>query len=165
MDRVRPSEGCDGGSIPLRSTLWVLSMVRQFSAGGVVFKKQGGSSLFLLIQPKPSTDFPKIRFGFPKGLIGPGEKAIDAAIREVREETGITARVLKKLGESKIFYTFKGEKIFKIVTYFLMEYVSGVDAPQPKEIAAIFWLPPNEAKAKLTHANDRKLLDIASTFT
>lgn len=142
----------------------LVPMTRHFSAGGVVFKRQGDSLLFLLVQPKPSVDFPKIRFGFPKGLLESGEKSVDGAQREVFEETGITGRVLEKIGESKIFYTFKEEKIFKIISYFLIEYGAGEDRPQLEEIAQLLWLPFEEALKKLTHLDDKKILERAKTM-
>lgn len=136
-------------------------MTREFSAGGVVYKKEGDQTFILLIKPRPSPDFPKERYQFPKGLIDTGEKSIEAALREVREETGVVAKIITKLTDSKIFYTFRGEKIFKIVSYFLMEYEEGDLVPQKEETEEVFWLPLSEVRAKLTYPSDKKVIDFA----
>ena len=85
----------------------------------------------------------------PKGLVDPGEKPLEAALREVREETGITAVPITKLGDSKYVYVRSwgdGEKVFKIVSFYLLRYESGriddVSDAMRVEVARAKWVPP-----------------------
>ena len=132
-------------------------MTRQFSAGGIVYKKEGETTKFLLIIPKPSVDFPKTRIGFPKGLIEKGESSEETVVREVKEETGVNARIIKKVGDSKIFFTFQGEKIFKVISYFLMEYSEGELVGQKEEIESVFWEEKDNVLNKLTYSSDKAI--------
>src|SRR4051812_1090371 len=102
---------------------------REISAGGIVYKKQHGRVFILLVKPTQSQrqpDDPK--WGFPKGHIGDklvGEKPEQAALREVAEEGGVETKIVEKLGSIKYNFVWESENIFKIVTFYLMEYVSG----------------------------------------
>ncbi len=136
-------------------------MVRKFSAGGVVYKKEGGEILWLLMQPKPSKEFPSTRFQFPKGEIDRGEKGVNTAVREVAEETGITGKTVQKIGDSKYFFSQGGERIFKIVSFYLLEYISGNPQPDGIETSEVFWLPFEAAKKKLTFSSDKQILQKA----
>ena len=129
-------------------------MKREFSAGGIVFK----DNQVLLISNAAMRDPKKAYWGFPKGHIEQGEKGIEAAVREVKEETGIEAVVLEKLGESKYVFTKNDEKIFKIVPYFLMEYVSGELKKQDLEILEVMWVDPEEALKRLSFSQDKAFL-------
>src|SRR3990167_5263723 len=111
-------------------------MTRQFSAGGTVYRKQLGARgeqlvEWLITKRKPSPDFPKERYQLPKGLIEGKESPEITAVREVAEETGVKAKIISKVGYSKYIINFKktdhykDSKIFKIVTWYLMVYVSG----------------------------------------
>lgn len=131
-------------------------MKREFSAGGVVFKK----NLWLIIKHRPSSDFPQEQWRLPKGNIDPGEKITDTAIREVLEETGINAKILGKVSDQRYVYTFRGEKIFKIVTFYLMEYLSG-EPKENDEVEEIFWLPLEKAKKTLSFQSDKSILQKA----
>src|SRR5580658_7914887 len=113
-------------------------MVREISAGGVVLRRRDGEWWMAAIQPPgdlepaaPATGGSKkagIVFALPKGLIDPGEKPLETALREVFEETGVTADPVTKLGDSKYVYTRvwgDGARVFKIVSFYLMRYRSG----------------------------------------
>jgi 8-oxo-dGTP diphosphatase len=132
-------------------------MKRQFSAGGIVFKEDQ----VLVVQNTAIKD-KKISFwGFPKGHLEKGETTGEAALREVKEETGIEAKIssiFKKVGESKYFFTQKGERIFKVVTVYLMDYVSGEPISQKGEITESRWMGPEEALRILSFKNDKDLL-------
>lgn len=129
-------------------------MIRQFSAGAIVFK----NGKVLLIKNKSIKD-KKISFwGFPKGHLEKGEKSRDAALRELKEETGIEAEIVEKVGDSKYVFTQNGEKIFKVVVIFLMEYKSGEGKPQLAEIDEVLWVDPKEALELLIFKNDKELL-------
>ncbi len=132
-------------------------MIRQFSAGAVVFR----DGKVLLIKNK-SIKGKKVTFwGFPKGHIDKGESSKDAALRELKEETGIEAEIIRKAGDSKYMFTLSGEKIFKVVVVFLMKYKSGEAKPQLEEIDEVLWLKPEEALNKLSFKNDKILLQKA----
>ena len=138
-------------------------MKREFSAGGVVYRRIGDSVEWIVIKPRPSTLFPKIRFCLPKGHLEKDESSQQAAIREVFEEAGIVAKIISKVGISKYVFTSKKEKIFKVVTYFLMEYISG-KLTENEEVEELFFLPFEEAIKKLTYSDDKKILKNAATL-
>ena len=150
-------------------------MTRQFSAGGAVFKrslrsspkavglkKEKGQIYWLIIKPRPSPDFPKERSQLPKGLIDEGESSERAAVREVKEETGIETKIVTKIDVTKYIFSFRGEKIFKVVTYYLMEYIGGTPTSDHKEIQEVHWLPFEKAKKLLTYSGDKAILQKAS---
>jgi 8-oxo-dGTP pyrophosphatase MutT (NUDIX family) len=132
-------------------------MTRKFSAGGVVYRITGETILWLVTKPRPSLAFPNERFTLPKGEIEKNETPQETAVREVKEESGIEAKAVKKIDYGKSFYEIDGEKIFKVTTYFLMEYVSG-EPRENEEVEEIFWLPLGEAKGKLSYGNEKKIL-------
>ena len=132
-------------------------MKREFSAGGIVFDKTGQ----VLLIRVPSIDKTKMYWEFPKGHIDEGESSQAAALREIEEETGIKAKIVDKIGDSKYVFPFKDEKIFKVVIFFLMEYVSGEPKPMEGEIEEVRWVLPAEALKLLSFPADKKLLDKA----
>lgn len=107
----------------------------------------------------------------PKGLVDPGEKPSATAVREVREETGVQAEVVTKLSDSKYVYVRSwgdGERVFKIVTFYLMRYVSGeIDdlAPDMRiEVTRAVWIPLAEASKQLAYSSERKILRQAQEY-
>lgn len=148
-------------------------MKKEFSAGGIVLRlsldKLGiaqdkfskDNVEVLLIKAGSLRDRSKKHWKFPKGNIDKGESSKDAAIREVKEETGIDSEILQKAGDSKYIYSLNGEKIFKIVIYFLMEYVGGDLKPQEGEIEEVGWFEPDEVLKMLSFSADKKLLEKA----
>lgn len=128
-------------------------MKREFSAGGIVFNSDGQVLLTKHSQNK--------HWSFPKGLIDPGQTSKEAALREVREEGGIKAEIVDKVGYSKYVYTFDGEKIFKVVTYFLMKYLSGDPKDHDWEVEEAGWYEVEDALKQLTFSQDKKLLENA----
>lgn len=125
-------------------------MKREFSAGGIVFN---GKNQVLLTKHSQNK-----HWSFPKGLIDPGQTSKEAAIREVREEGGVEAEILNKVGYSKYVYTLNGEKIFKVVTYFLMRYQSGDPSLHDFEVEEAGWYEVDKALKQLTFSQDQKLL-------
>ena len=127
----------------------------QFSAGGVVFQKQGGQNLILVCQHSQHHGWV-----FPKGLIGDhveGEQKEDTALREVEEETGVKGKIIKLLTLVDYWYFFEGEKIHKTVYYFLMEFVSGDITKHDQEMENVEWLPEAEVEKRLTYPADKKV--------
>jgi len=140
---------------------------REFSAGGAVFKKDKKQTLWLLVQPKGGDEFHKeIRWQLPKGWLEEGEKSEEAALREVEEEGGVKAEVISKIDTIKIFFknTFEGkpeEKVFKTITFFLMEYKSDSPGGFGEETEQVLWLPYDQAKEKLTFKSEKEILEKA----
>lgn len=125
-------------------------MKREFSAGGIVFNDKGQ---VLLTQHSQN-----LHWGFPKGWIEEGQTTKEAALREVKEEGGVEAEIIDKIGVSKYVYTLKGEKIFKVVTIFLMKYLSGNPEDHDWEVKEAGWFSPEEALKKLSFSQDKQLL-------
>lgn len=129
-------------------------MNREFSAGGIVLK----DGQVLLIKNAAMRDKNKAYWGFPKGHINPGEKSEQAALREIKEETGVEAEIVKKLGDSRYIFTKKGEKIFKVVVYFELKFVSGEIKAQDLEVLDVKWVDPKEALILLSFKKDQDFL-------
>ncbi len=126
-------------------------MKREFSAGGIVFNDKGQ---VLVTQHSQNH-----HWSFPKGLLDhPGQTLEESALREVKEEGGIEAEILGKVGYSKYVYSFNGEKVFKIVTYFLMRYLSGDPKDHDWEVSEANWYNPEDALKQLTFSQDKELL-------
>lgn len=133
-------------------------MKRQFSAGGIICKP---GDLWLVRKPKANPGFTgSLGWTFPKGLIDEGETSEQAALREVREEAGVEAEVVKKLPVIKIFFTdHEGEKVFKTITYFEMKWIKDLPEGFGEETEEVVWLSREEAKKQLAFASERGLLD------
>lgn len=130
---------------------------REFSAGGAVYKKDGPEVKWLVAKHSGYH-----KWVLPKGLIEEGETGKSTAVREVEEECGIKTRVIDKLPDpEKYIYTMNGEKVFKQVNYFLMEYVTGDIADHDWEMEAVEWLPFDEAKEKLNFHGAKQVLEKA----
>ena len=100
-------------------------------------------------------------WALPKGLVGTGESAEETALREVAEETGATGRLLGKLGDVRYVYTWEGERVFKVVSFFLVRYSRGrlgdVPAEHAHEVAEVRWLPLEEAPRLLSYKGEREM--------
>jgi 8-oxo-dGTP pyrophosphatase MutT (NUDIX family) len=156
-------------------------MVREISAGGVVVRKRGERFWIAAIEPHkggPSADSSK-RAGktfkrilaLPKGLVDPNEKPLEAALREVYEETGVTADHVSKLGDVKYVYTRAWgdrQRVFKIVNFYLMRYRSGRIndiAPEMRiEVARARWIPLEDAPTMLAYKGDKEMAQRAREF-
>ena len=100
-------------------------------------------------------------WALPKGLVGPGESPADTALREVAEETGVEGRLVEKLGDVRYVYTWSGERVFKVVSFFLVRYVRGRLGDIPDrfrhEVAETRWLPLDEAPKLLSYKGEREM--------
>jgi 8-oxo-dGTP pyrophosphatase MutT (NUDIX family) len=133
---------------------------REFSAGGVIVRRLRGAWHAAAIRPSGKTVW-----ALPKGLIGPNESAATTALREVAEETGVEGRVVEKLGDVRYFYTWKGERIFKVVSFFLIRYTRGRLGALPPhlahEVAEVRWLPLAEAPHLLAYRGEKEMAEKA----
>lgn len=176
-------------------------MPREISAGGVVLREISGVWHVALIEPQKtdpqetekseshlegaavdgakaaasSAKAPRRRsravLALPKGLVDRGEKAQAAAVREVREETGIVAELVTKIADNKYVYVRTwgdGERVFKVVSFYLMRYVSGeIDdlAPEMRiEVKRAVWVPLSDAGKQIAYSNERKVLRGAQEY-
>jgi 8-oxo-dGTP pyrophosphatase MutT (NUDIX family) len=135
-------------------------MRREFSAGGLVVREQDGRWWLAVIRPRRD-DPTKEVWALPKGHIDTGESPANAAVREVFEETGLRAEMREKLGDSRYVYTWDGERIFKIVSFFLLTAVGGEIGVLPPgmelEVAEARWIPLAEAQTTLSYGGERQM--------
>ena len=97
----------------------------------------------------------------PKGLIDPGEKPAQTALREVREETGVEAEMVEKLGDVRYFYQRSGKRIFKRVTFYLFSYRAGSLEDHDDEVEEARWMPLAEAIEALSYDGEREMAERA----
>ena len=126
---------------------------QDFSAGGVVVR---GDDVAVIVPKRRSNQGGKV-LGLPKGHLDGDETEIEAAIREVREETGLVAEPVAKLGEIRYSYERKGKSIDKRVVFYLLEYRSG-ELSHDHEIEQVQWMPLDEAAQALTHSGEREMV-------
>jgi 8-oxo-dGTP pyrophosphatase MutT (NUDIX family) len=161
-------------------------MEREISAGGVVLQQISGVWHVALIEPRkdePQKESPKPASSraprkrgrailtLPKGLVDAGEKPQAAAVREVLEETGIVAEPVTKLADNKYVYVRiwgDGKRVFKIVSFYLMRYMSGeidnLNADMRIEVKRALWVPLADAASQLAYSNERKVLRQAHDY-
>ena len=135
---------------------------REFSAGGVLVRRLRGGWVFAAI--RPSGKRPGL-WALPKGIIGRGEKPEATAVREVAEETGAAGTVVEKLGDVRYVYTWAGERIFKVVSFYLLRYRRSRLGELPEatahEVAEVRWLPLDEAPRLLAYKGEREMAEKA----
>lgn len=107
----------------------------------------------------------------PKGLVDSGEKPENTALREVFEETGVRAEILTKLKDIKYVYVrtwSDNQRVFKIVSFYLLRYVSGtideISQEMRVEVRRAFWIPLLGAEAKLSYRGEKEVVALARTY-
>jgi 8-oxo-dGTP pyrophosphatase MutT (NUDIX family) len=131
------------------------------SAGGVVYRRGDDGSLEILLASR-RTRRGDLAWGLAKGGIEDGESNEDAAIREVREETGIVAQIEGSLGETKYFYVWEDVRIRKTVHFFLMRAVGGDTEDRDDEMEEIRWFPMERALKRAAYRGERDVLGRAA---
>ena len=137
-------------------------MRREFSAGLVLVRRMQGRPWLAAVRPRGK---PEGTWALPKGQIDGGEKAAETALREGFEETGVVPRLDSKLGDVRYVYTWKGERVFKVVSFFLASAAGGrIGDLQPGmeiEVAEARWLPLADAPRLLAYKGEREMAERA----
>jgi 8-oxo-dGTP pyrophosphatase MutT (NUDIX family) len=127
-------------------------LIREFSAGGVTVRKFRGRPFVAAVRVKGGTVL-----ALPKGQIDAGERAAEAAAREVREEAGVTGELVEKLGDVRYWYQRDGERVLKVVSFFLFRYRSGSVRDHDHEVDSAEWVPLDEAPRLLAYKGEREM--------
>ena len=134
-------------------------MRREFSAGVVLARRMRGRWWFAAVRPQGKREGTWV---LPKGIVDQGETAAEAALREGFEETGVRGRLDGKLGDVRYVYTWDGERIFKIVSFFLAHARGGRIGALPPgmevEVAAVRWLPLSDGPTLLAYKGERDMV-------
>jgi 8-oxo-dGTP pyrophosphatase MutT (NUDIX family) len=140
-------------------------MRREFSAGVVLVRRMRGRWWFAAVWPRARREG---TWALPKGLVDAGEKPAETALREGFEETGVHGRLGPKLGDVRYVYTWDGERIFKIVSFFLAYARKGrigaLPAGMEIEVAEARWLPLADAPSLLAYRGERDIAEKAATI-
>lgn len=134
--------------------------VHRISSGGVVFRPAGAAHEVALIRVARADGH---AWALPKGWVEKGEDLEQTAVREVREETGLRAKVLRKLGEITYEFYAKPERsrVLKTVHVFLLECLGGDTAEHDDEVEEVRWFTLDEAVRTMTYKNEREMLEKA----
>jgi 8-oxo-dGTP pyrophosphatase MutT (NUDIX family) len=133
---------------------------REVSAGGVVYRREGDAVEVALASRR--TRRGELAWGLPKGLIEEGEAPETAAVRETLEETGLEAELEQPLGEISYFYVWEGERVAKVVHFFLLRQTGGDVANHDFEMEDVVWFPLAEAERKASYKGEREVLTRAA---
>ena len=154
-------------------------MVREFSAGGVVLRKSPQGWRIAVIEPQREAwvvgskgkKKQKLLLALPKGLVDPGETPQQTALREVFEETGLTATLIAKLADIKYVYLRSwgdGERVFKIVSFFLLKYKAGkigdISEDMKIEVKRAQWIALSEAAEQLSYRGEKDVVRKAEQY-
>ncbi len=167
-------------------------MQREFSAGGAVVRHMQERWWLAVIEPSPSAATDSLPaaesvsaakakrprrnparpvLALPKGLIDPGEKPPQTAVREVREETGVEAALVTKLKDIKYFYVRSwgdGQRVFKVVSFYLLLYRAGqlddITPEMRREVRQALWIPLEEAPKRLAYPGERQIAKAALDY-
>jgi 8-oxo-dGTP pyrophosphatase MutT (NUDIX family) len=131
---------------------------REFSAGVVLVRRMRGRWWFVAVRPQGKREG---TWALPKGLVDASEAPAETALREGFEETGVESRLVSKLGDVRYVYTWEGERVFKIVSFFLAHARRGrVGALPPGmkiEVAEARWLPLDQGATLLAYRGERDM--------
>lgn len=134
----------------------------EFSAGGIVYRRTNSKIEILLGHSKRDDTWV-----FPKGHIGDtikGETKEDAALREVREETGVAGKIVHALPPESYWFWHEGTKIKKTVYFFVMEYLGGNSEDHDFELDEVVWVPLDDVSDKLSYGSSKRIWQEAKDF-
>lgn len=132
---------------------------REVSAGGVIYRRTTDG--FEVALAARRTRRGELAWGLPKGEIESGESPEDAALREVREETGLEGRIEESLGTIRYFYVWDGVRIRKAVHFFLMRASGGDVSLHDEEMEDVRWFPLGRARKRAAYRGERDVLQRA----
>jgi 8-oxo-dGTP pyrophosphatase MutT (NUDIX family) len=130
-------------------------VIREFSAGGLVIRRFHGRPFVAVVRVRDDV------VALPKGHPSGGESVVEAARREVREETGVDAEPVEKLGDISYWYVRQGKRVLKVVSFFLFRYRAGSVANHDHEVEEAFWIPLEEAPRRLAYKGERDMAGAA----
>ena len=130
-------------------------MIREFSAGGIVIRNLRGRPHVAVVRLRDDI------LALPKGHPEKGESSQDAALREVREETGLDATPVEKLGDIRYWYARDGDRVLKVVSFFLLHYRSGRLEDHDHEVEEALWIPLEEAPERLAYRSEKEIAQTA----
>ncbi|HXB14857.1 MAG TPA: NUDIX domain-containing protein [Solirubrobacteraceae bacterium] len=133
---------------------------REFSAGGVVVS---AGEVVVIVPTRRAADGSRV-LALPKGHVDGEETPVQAATREVREETGVLAEPVTELGETRYWYRRHGRTIGKEVQFFLFEAVGGDISEHDDEVEEVHWISLEAAEAELSHAAEREMVSLARAY-
>lgn len=128
----------------------------EHSSGGAVIVFREGVPHVAMIATRGRT-----RWGLPKGAVAAGETSEQAALREVLEETGLEAKIIKPLDTIEYFFRAAGALIHKRVDFYLMDYIGGELTPQLSEVDDVEWVALSNAIDRASFDSEKKLLEMA----
>jgi 8-oxo-dGTP pyrophosphatase MutT (NUDIX family) len=150
-----------------------MAMLREFSAGALVLRRMRKQWWIAVIEPgrEGEPDDRKDVVALPKGNLDAGEEPEQTALREVFEETGLQAEPITRLDSIRYVYVRKwagGEKVFKVVTFYLMRYLSGrigeITDEMKHEVRRAYWMPLQEAAEKLSYKGEKEMAQQALEY-
>jgi 8-oxo-dGTP pyrophosphatase MutT (NUDIX family) len=134
---------------------------QEVSAGGVVVR---GDEVLVIVPTRRGAQGQRV-LALPKGHVDPGETPEQTAAREVREETGVEAELVEKLGEIRYFYQRAGVRVFKRVSFFLFAYRGGSVDDHDDEVEEVRWMGMREATTALSYEGERTMVARALSGT
>ncbi|WP_026360527.1 NUDIX hydrolase [Amycolatopsis nigrescens] len=152
------SAGRSGGAKPGRRSRRRrgrrLTTVDETSAGGLVVDAERANAVLIGRLDRQG----KLLWSLPKGHIEDGETTEQTAVREVKEETGISAHVLTSLGTIDYWFVAERRRVHKTVHHFILEAAGGELSDEDVEVTEVAWVPLDELEAKLAYADERTLV-------
>lgn len=131
---------------------------REISAGAVLVRRMRGRPWVAVVRPRGRAEG---TWALPKGLVDAGETPAETALREAYEETGVRARLGRELGDVRYVYTREGERVFKIVSFYLALAAGGRIGELPPgmhlEVAEARWVPLEDAPRLLAYRGEREM--------
>jgi 8-oxo-dGTP pyrophosphatase MutT (NUDIX family) len=128
---------------------------QETSAGGLVVRTIGGDAEAALIGRLDR--YGRLRWSLPKGHVEPGETTEQTAVREVREETGITGSIVAPLGSLSYSFMVSGRRVYKRVHHFLMTAESGELSDADVEVTEVAWVPVHRLQRVLAYTAERRI--------
>jgi 8-oxo-dGTP diphosphatase len=132
----------------------------EYSAGGVVVRDR---EVVVIVPTRRAADGSRV-LALPKGHVDRDESPLEAAEREVREETGVLGEPVTELGDARYWYRRDGRTIGKRVTFYLFKYLEGDTADHDEEVEQAFWIDLTDAQEQLTHAAEREMVGLALAY-